>query len=391
MKKVFVTLCPQEIPSFLANGIFTELYYAPIYEHAYAKIENAVRALNIEGEVVRAATVSIPNTTDTSSADPEDIVIFASPFVFLAKNADVEGAINYITKTDLGYSTVGTDKCLYMTVGLKKMIAKTVVNTPHEFVNAMNVGGAWCAHANFADTESATPKSIVDYHRKAEEYRLEYLEYLIRFGVWIEAFDGIVISPLCVVEPEAKIHTGSIIFGKSIIGKRASIGPYATIKNSTIGEESVIRSCRIEDSVIEKNVFVDDYCIVRENCHFISDVKIASHCEIVNTLLLNAASVFSHSHIWDSEIGERTLIGGHVTTINYEVNRKKSKCKIGPDTIVGSGANLVLPIEIGTGAFIAAGSTITDDVPSAALGIARAYQVNKGSWAAKRKNHGKHI
>ena len=116
MRKVFVTLCPNDNPAFLEDGIRTELFYAPIYEHAYKKIENAVRVLGLNYEVVRASGCNIPGTVNEINADLEDIVIFASPFVFLAKNADVEGAINYITKTDLGYSTVGTSRSLYMTV-----------------------------------------------------------------------------------------------------------------------------------------------------------------------------------------------------------------------------------------------------------------------------------
>ena len=389
MRKVFVTLCPQDIPNFLPDGIYTELYYAPIYEHAFSKVENAVKALCLDYEVVRASTCGIPNTQDSITADLEDIVIFASPFVFLARSTDVEGAINYITKTDLGYSTVGTERSLYMVAGTKKMIAKTEVGTPHEFITAITDGGARCPHANFADSESAMPKGKIDYHRKAEAYRLEHLEYLVRFGVNIEALDGIIVSPLATVEPGAKIHTGSHIYGKSIIGSDAVIGPFTTIKSSTIGEGTVVRSSRIEDSVIEKNVIIDDYCVIRSNCHFISDVRIASHCEIVNTLLLNACAVSSHSRIWDSEVGARAIIGSHVTTINYEDNRKQSKCKIGDDTIIGCGTNLVLPIEIGSSVLIAAGSTITDDVPNGALGIARQYQKNISGWAAKRKKHGK--
>ena len=391
MKKVFVTLCPQDNPSFLTNGIYTELYYAPIYEHAYAKIENAVKALCLDYEVVRSSICSIPNTQDSITADLEDIVISASPFVFLAKNSDVEGAINYVTKTEVCYSTVGTDRSLYMTVGTKKMIAKTAVGSPYEFVTAMSEGGARCQHANFADNEPAMPRGKIDFHQKAEAYRLEYLEYLVRFGVNIEALDGIIISPLATVAPGAKIHTGSIIYGNSNICSDAVIGPYATIKNSTIGEASVVRSSRVEDSIIEKNVIIDDYCVIRANCHFISDVRIASHCEIVNTLLLNACTVSSHSHIWDSEIGARTVIGSHVTTINYEVNRKQSKCKIGDDSIIGCGSCLVLPIEIGSRAFIAAGSTITDNVPTGALGIARQYQTNRNKWAERHMSYDKHI
>ena len=391
MRKVFVTLCPQDNPSFLPNGINTELYYAPIYEHAYKKIENAVRALGLGYDVVRASGCSIPGTISEINAGLEDIVIFASPFVFLAKNADVEGAINYITKTDLGYSTVGSQRSLYMTVGISKMISKSSVGTPMEFITAITDGGARCPHADFADNETATPKSKIDFYQRAEAYRREYLEYLIRFGADIEALDGIVVSPTVVIEERVKIDTGCHIFGKTTISKGAKIGANAIIKSSTIGEDSIIGSSHIEDSIIEKNVVVENWCVIKEHCHLILGVKIGNYCEIVNTTMLNDSTVASHCHIWDSEIGSRVTIGSGVTTINYEANRKQSKCKIGDDAVIGCASSLVLPIEIGPTSFIAAGSTVTDDVPSGALAIARQYQTNRNGWAAKRKNNGKHI
>ena len=391
MRKVFVTLCPQDTPSFLPDGIFTLLYRAPLYEHAYKKIENAIKALGLDYEVIRASGMKLPGTVDEIKAGLEDIVIFASPYVFLAKNADVEGAINYITKTDLGYSTVGTERSLYMTVGISKMISKSAVGTPTEFITAITDGGARCAHANFAESEASLPKSKIDYHRKTEEYRREYIEYLIRFGVDIEATDGIIVSPYATVEPEAKIDTGCHIFGESHIGRGAKIGPNAIIVNSSIGESTVVGSSRIEDSTIEKNVVIENNCVIKEKCHIISDCRVGNFCEIVTTTLLNGCVVSSHSHIWDASVGARVVIGSGVTTINYETNRKQSRCVIGDDVIVGCGSNLVLPVEIGANAFVAAGSTITDDVPTGALGIARQYQTNRTGWAIRRKNHGKHI
>ena len=390
MRKVFVTLCQADTPTYLSNGINSVIYYAPIYEHAYKKIENAVGVLGLDYEVVRASSGIVPGSVTEFNAGLEDIVIFASPYVFLAKNADVEGAINYVTKTDVGYSTVGTPKSLYMTVGTAKMISKRSVTSTSEFVSAMTEGGAHCANANFADKEESMPKNKLDFHQKCENYRREYLESLFRLGVDIEALDGIVVSPTSKVEPGSKLNTGCHIYGNSVVCKGAIIGQGAIIKDSTIGENTTVGSSHIFDSVLEKNVCVDSFCIIKDKSHLISGVKVASHCEISNTILLNDSSVASHSHIWDTEVGARTIIGSGVITINYEVNRKQSKCKIGDDVIVGCGSSLVLPIEIGTGAFVAAGSTVTDDVPNNALAIAREYQSNVNGWA-KNKINGKHI
>ena len=391
MKKVFVTLCQQDDLTFLPKGLDTEIYYAPVYEHAYKKIENAVRALALKCEVVRVSGCGVEGTVSKISAGVDDIVVFASPFVFLASNADVEGAINYITKTDFGYSTVGNERSLYMAVGISKMISKRAVGTPREFVDAITEGGAMCPHAAFAENESSIPKSVSDFHAKTEQYRREFLEYFVRFGVSIECFDGVVISPTASIELGAKIYTGCHVYGKSIIASEAKIGPNAIIKSSVVGETTVVGSSQVYDSVLEKNVVVESYCVIKEKSHLISGVKVSNYCEIANTVILNDTTVSSHSHLWDAEIGSRVIVGSNVTTINYEVNRKQSKCKIGDDSIIGCGSNIVLPIDIGAGSFVAAGSTITDNVPPGALAIAREYQTNQNGWAARRKNHGKHI
>lgn len=391
MRKVFVTLCPQDGISFLPEGIYTELYYAPLYEHAYAKIENAVKALGFDYKVVRASGCGIPNTVSEIKAALEDIVIFASPFVFLAKNADVEGAINYITKTDLGYSTVGTERSIYMTVGISKMISKSSVGTPYEFINAITDAGAMCPHAGFADNEPSLPKGRLDFYQKAERYRRELLEYHLRAGVCLDSLDAIVISPTVSIEAGAKIHTGCHIFGKSTIFKGAEVGPNAIIKNSSVGENTRVGASRIEDSVLEKDTLVEDSCVIKEKCHLISDSRVCSFCEISNSLLRNGAHISSHCHIWDAEVGARTIVGSGVITVNYEATRKTAKCVIGDDAVIGCGSCLVLPVEVGVGSFVAAGSTITDDVPTGALAIAREYQTNRNGWASRRKKHGKHF
>ena len=150
-------------------------------------------------------------------------------------------------------------------------------------------------------------------------------------------------------------------------------------------------SSKIESSIIEKQAYVEDYCVIKDGTHMISGSRVCSHCEISNTTLNADSRIGSHSHIWDTQIGARAIVGSGVVTINYEANRKQSKCVIGDDAIVGCNSCLVLPVDIGIGAFVAAGSTITDNIPPEALGIAREYQSNINGWAKRRKNHGKHF
>lgn len=391
MRKIFVTLCPQDMPEFLPNGIYSELFSSPIYEHTFKKIENAISSLGYHCEVIRASGCNIPDTVKEITAGLEDIVIFASPFAFLASNSDIEQAIDHVYRTDFAYATVGNERGYYMALGVSKILSKSSVGTPTEFVTAVNGDGVSCPYASFAESELSSPKSKADYVQRVERYRQEYLNYLLRFGVDMETLDGIVVSPTAIVEKGVKLNTGCHILGKTHISSGAVIGNNAVIKDSIIGENSTIGTSQIEDCAIEKNVTVDSWCVLKERCHLIAGVKIGNFCELVNTILSSNCTVASHCHIWDSEIGSRVTIGSGVTTINYEINRKNSKCRIGDDSIIGCSSNLVLPVEIGSGAFVAAGSTITDDVPSGALAIAREYQTNRTGWAARRKNNGKHI
>jgi bifunctional UDP-N-acetylglucosamine pyrophosphorylase/glucosamine-1-phosphate N-acetyltransferase len=94
--------------------------------------------------------------------------------------------------------------------------------------------------------------------------------------------------------------------------------------------------------------------------------------------------VHEHSAIIDTEIGQRVTIGTGVCTVNYD-GKKITECKIADDAFIGTGVNLIAPLTIGAGSYVAAGSTITDDVNSGALAIARQYQTNHEGWARRRK------
>ena len=90
------------------------------------------------------------------------------------------------------------------------------------------------------------------------------------------------------------------------------------------------------------------------------------------------------TYVGDSDVGERVNFGCGTVTCNYD-GKNKTRCKIGDGAFIGCNTNLIAPVEVGDMAYIAAGSTITDDIPSEALSIARAKQVNKEGWVARKK------
>ena len=152
------------------------------------------------------------------------------------------------------------------------------------------------------------------------------------------------------------------------IGKDTVIHPNTTIKS---------------DVEIGENCEIGPNSYIREGCRLANKVKIGSFVEIKKTIVGEGTKIPHLSYMGECEIGEKTNIGCGTITCNYD-GFNKSKTIIGNNCFIGSNTNLIAPVTVGDNAFIAAGSTITDDVPEYALAIARQRQTNKEDW--NRKN-----
>jgi bifunctional UDP-N-acetylglucosamine pyrophosphorylase/glucosamine-1-phosphate N-acetyltransferase len=157
----------------------------------------------------------------------------------------------------------------------------------------------------------------------------------------------------------------------------------------------------VVDSVIDDDVFVNSFCVIEASrvragatlgpfAHLRpqSDVGEQAHVgnfvELKKTVLGRGAKANHLAYLGDAVIGEKVNIGAGTITCNYDgVN--KHQTVIGDGAFIGSDSQLIAPVTVGAGAYVAAGSSITQDVPAGALGIARGTQVNKDGWVAKRK------
>ncbi|MBO5440424.1 MAG: hypothetical protein J6A53_07205 [Clostridia bacterium] len=384
MRKLFITVCELDEISYLPNGVETELFGAPLYEHAYRKIKDASNKLDLDVEFVRAATFPVRGATNELNPDLKDIVAVVSPFVFLSHARCIEDALNFVVKNDSAYATVGNVRGLFAVIGLGEMLLGSAIGSPVDFIHHIDESGAVYKHIDIADGEKAVPVSRIEYYKKLENYRNELIDYLIMSGVDIECRDGIVIAPNTEIRRGTKILPNTKIGAWTMIFENCVIGPDTTIVESKIHEECVVNSSKITLSDIEKNVHIGPYCIVSNECHILSGARLQGHIELSHTIVGLESKIQPHTVINEAEIGARVSIGSNVTTVNH-VEAEIRKCKIGDDVIVGSGSCLVLPLNIGMGARVAAGSVITDDVPPNALAIAREFQENKEGWAKKRK------
>lgn len=178
------------------------------------------------------------------------------------------------------------------------------------------------------------------------------------------------------------IYPGTTIKGQSVIGEDCLIGPNSEIDTCQVGNETTIRQSVAHNSSIGAYVNIGPFAHIRPESSISDDVKIGNFVEIKKAQFGKGSKASHLSYIGDAEVGSNVNLGCGSITVNYD-GKNKYLTKIGDSVFVGCNSNLVAPVTIGKGAYIAAGSTITEDVPGEALSIARARQVNKENYVQK--------
>ena len=217
-----------------------------------------------------------------------------------------------------------------------------------------------------------------------EYARRKVLEQHLENGVEFVCTDGIVIGPRVQIGADTRILPGTILKGKTAIGEGCVIGPDTVIEDSVIGDGCVINACQIEQSRLDENIKIGPFTHVRPNSHLKKGVKIGNFVEVKNSVVGENTAVAHLTYVGDSDVGARVNFGCGTVTVNYD-GHSKFRTVIGDDCFIGCNTNLIAPVTVGDGSYIAAGSTITDEVPADALAVARARQVVKPQWAKQRR------
>jgi bifunctional UDP-N-acetylglucosamine pyrophosphorylase/glucosamine-1-phosphate N-acetyltransferase len=212
--------------------------------------------------------------------------------------------------------------------------------------------------------------------------RARIVEKHMRNGVSIINPDNTYISAESVIGADTVLQPGVIIEGTSEIGEDCVIGPNSHITDSRIGNRTTIHSSVVTKSVIGTDTAVGPFAHIRPDSEIGNEAKIGNFVEIKKTKLGHQSKVSHLSYIGDAEVGERVNIGCGTITVNYD-GKNKFVTTIENDSFVGCNSNLVAPVTIGQGAYVAAGSTITKNVPADALSIGRARQENKEGYVKK--------
>ncbi|WP_230488015.1 MULTISPECIES: bifunctional UDP-N-acetylglucosamine diphosphorylase/glucosamine-1-phosphate N-acetyltransferase GlmU [Bacillus] len=187
------------------------------------------------------------------------------------------------------------------------------------------------------------------------------------------------ISPDAVIGSDTVIYPGTVIKGEVQIGEDTIIGPHTEIMNSAIGSRTVIKQSVVNHSKVGNDVNIGPFAHIRPDSVIGNEVKIGNFVEIKKTQFGDRSKASHLSYVGDAEVGTDVNLGCGSITVNYD-GKNKYLTKIEDGAFIGCNSNLVAPVTVGEGAYVAAGSTVTEDVPGKALAIARARQVNKDDY-----------
>jgi bifunctional UDP-N-acetylglucosamine pyrophosphorylase/glucosamine-1-phosphate N-acetyltransferase len=178
---------------------------------------------------------------------------------------------------------------------------------------------------------------------------------------------------------------GSILKGKTTIGEDCVIGPLADITDSQVADGVQVKYAVLSEAVVGDATAIGPFAYLRPGAKLGANVKIGDFVEVKNATLGDDVKVSHLSYIGDAVVGNNVNFGCGAITVNYD-GFNKQLTEIGEDAFIGSNVNLVAPVKIGRGAYVVAGSTITNDVEADGMAIARERQVNKPDYASKLRS-----
>ena len=176
---------------------------------------------------------------------------------------------------------------------------------------------------------------------------------------------------------------GTILRGKTVVGENCTIGPNVMLTDTTVEDNVTINTAQVEESTIRTGCEIGPYTHIRPHCDVGEGSKIGAFVQLKNCNLGKGTKMAHLTYVGDADVGERVNFGCGTVTVNYD-GVGKFRTTIGDDCFIGCNTNLVAPVTLGNGAYTAAGTTVTKDVPAGALSIGRSRQTEILGWADKK-------
>lgn len=240
-------------------------------------------------------------------------------------------------------------------------------------VNAMTVADA----GEFAGVNSRVQLAQAEVAMR-KRINLKHMEN----GVTMIDPENTYIESDVVIGMDTVLLPGCVLEGKTVIGENCTVGPNSRLTNMKLGNGVKFQYSTGLDSSVDDGTTVGPYAYIRPDCSIGKNVRIGDFVEVKNSNVGDGTKVSHLTYIGDTDAGERINFGCGTVTVNYD-GKKKFRTVIGDDVFIGCNTNLVAPVKVGDGSYIAAGSTITEDVPENCLAIARERQTNKSGWVKR--------
>lgn len=186
--------------------------------------------------------------------------------------------------------------------------------------------------------------------------------------------------------PDVVLLPQTSLVGPTTVAPMARIGPGTTLSSCEVGEGATVIHTWAELAVVGAGATVGPFSFLRPGAQVGEGAKVGAYVEVKNSVIGDHAKVPHLSYVGDATIGEGANIGAGTVFVNYD-GQAKHRSVVGRHARVGSDSMIVAPVTIGDGAYTAAGSTVTEDVPAGAMAVGRARQRNIAGWVARKRPH----
>jgi bifunctional UDP-N-acetylglucosamine pyrophosphorylase / glucosamine-1-phosphate N-acetyltransferase len=215
--------------------------------------------------------------------------------------------------------------------------------------------------------------------------RVRKAEALMREGVTIVNPEATYVDAEVEVGQDSVLEPGVSLLGSSRVGRACTIRACSTITDTTLGDRVLVRPCSvITGCEIGPDVIIGPFAHLRDGAVIEQEARIGNFVEVKKSRVGRGTKAWHLTYLGDAQLGRQVNVGAGTVTCNYD-GEKKNSTTIEDGVFIGSGSMLVAPVRIGKGSYVAAGSTITEDVQPESLALGRARQVNKEGWVRKNK------
>jgi len=351
-----------DTPLITSNTILETLAFHRYYNNSATIVSAQVDNPAGYGRIIRNHCQDVLKIVEDKDASPQEkLVTEINSGIYWFQAEYLIEALRLITNSNRQNEFYLTD-VIEILVSKQKKVGAFQIDDPQEILGIND-------RIQLSEASNILKTRILNWHMLSGVTIVDpsntYIEYGVQIGI------------------DTIIYPNTIIRQSTTIGQDCELGPNTQITCSTLGNSVKVQNSVIIESQIEDDSCVGPFAYLRPGSLIGEKVKIGDFVEVKNTSIGKYSKVPHLSYVGDSEIGSNVNLGCGVITVNYD-GKNKRKCIVEDDAFVGCNSNLIAPVKVGKGAYIAAGSTITTNVSPGALAIARSKQDEKEGWASRK-------